>query len=187
MLIAAAVASSIFAATSWEIGYDLQEKAAEENASRYRSDLEKLIEEKDYIAIADYWHANSLYMVRSLEEYGAVYSASSRLGYIFRDLIAQKTKGSWQYRADRLDYTADTLADYLSKLYSVQSEYSYNEAALAADKVAIIEDIQAEALVLLKTYTDLSDEDLEKVPTLSRIALTELLKEGLASRMQEDS
>lgn len=178
-----------FVSVSSDIGYEIRRKEVEAGAGRHLETLLSFLEEGDYCGFAEYYSTNGLYHVSDenvLNEYEAVERAAGYYEWVVRDLERYIGGNSYRFRGDSLDSTCSYMAEYLTRLWNVEEDFSYQkETLLAPDKMAYIEDMRNRVSLLLQAYAGLTEEEAAGLGDMSESRILKILKERLVSVSEE--
>lgn len=189
VLILLDVGAVIFAGMSSEIAYDLKGKKVMAQADQHLENIRALLEEGDYCGFSAYYSANSIYYMSSdtvLDEYSAVHGAAGRYRWILQDLEKYISGDSYSFRKEAMSRTCSYMADNITKLWSVEDQYSYRqEIYLAPDKLSYIQDMRERVSLLLQTYAGLTEEEAGSLGDMSQGRIQKILEERLVSTDEE--
>ncbi len=166
----------ILLGNNYDIRSAREEKIVAKNADQYRKELDRLMDEKDYLMIYNYMQANRISYSDVLPEYYEVYNCCHTYG-TFLDYM--------NYLLDEDSHMTDeeaieSIAEIVDRMYlyaNPTSEYEikkyYNDK-----NMAFIDELTAHLETLVQGYFNLTDEEMESFETLSKAKKQLLLEEG---------
>ena len=179
VLILLDVGAVIFAGISSDIAYSIKEKRIQAQADQHMENILALLEEGDYCGFSAYYSANSIYYATSgtdLEDYR----------WLLQDLEKYISGNSYSFRKESMSRTCAYMAENITKLWSVEDQYSYRqEIYLAPDKLSYIQDMRERVSLLLQTYAGLTEEEAGSLGDLSQGRIQKILEERLVSTDEE--
>ena len=177
ILIIANIAAFIFLISSWNISSSIESRQILKQEALHRDNLNMYLEQKEYQKFSAYYDRYSLYMVEEFRYYNAVKYTIDDYYYVYNSIM-----NPYEYDQDEesIQSTLTILTRQLSEIYHPEDSYSYDKDKYFSDEnMKVISDIQERTKVLLLTYTDLTEEQVNAIPDSSSSIIQNYLKEGL--------
>ena len=163
-----------------DVGDSIKHKQIASRIEEHLAKLEELESAGEYHALYEYYSANRLYSFDETKDFYRVYYASE----CYTDIEIRLCR---LIMRDELNFdTSDTereiwyLCDSVEKLYerSVRDPHDSDER-WSPEHTAAINDMKAEANLLLMTYCNISEEDMAVFETAGIVRKQILIEEGL--------
>lgn len=146
----------------------------------YKSTLDELEENRNYIGFYEYYDENSLYRLDVFEEYKSVYYICNNYVNVYRNTLSVVTEEEGESEYDSYERKIESISDAMESAYyycnpreySNMEEYSTKHQACMDDAIAQMED-------LIQVYFNISDGDMERFPELSTARRQVLMEEGI--------
>ncbi|MCR5733122.1 MAG: zinc ribbon domain-containing protein [Lachnospiraceae bacterium] len=162
---------------SYDIRSARQEKIIAANENKYRDDLDKLIDERDYLGLSYYSRINNIRYSDSLEDLYMIFTVSSVYESFMHDMYYLFDDDSYMDDEEAFE----RIAESMDRIYSYRdpnSEYEKNKYYTDGRVYDYIYDLSVHMETLIKGYFNLSDEDIESFDELSNAKKQILLEDG---------
>ena len=169
------IIAGFISANAWQIKYDRRKQEAAKHAEEHIAAIDRMIEEKDYISIRDYYYDNDMTDGETFEAYSAIVHYAGSLEDLYSTLCNFDAYSFWQSdspNSNRITY----LADDIIELYEDPKNNYYRDEAVTDDKIAIIEDIRHQAEGLL---------EVGELKNMSKARIEEKVRENLEAVFEE--
>ncbi len=181
VLLIAMIASIILFARAWDIGYTLREKKLTKEMPHHKAVLEAYLEEGEYSQFYGYYSSNSLSLGDDYS-YEAVYRASRSYVNIIEIAASVHDPDNFRFQEKYRTENCEYLAEDLIRLFTVEEDLSYYaDEALTEDKLAYVEDMRDRIRAVARTCFGLTEEEIDRIPELSKGKLGAMIGEGIAS------
>ena len=168
-------------ANAWDIGYSIRERNVESGMEADSLVMEAYLEQGEYGKFLGYYDANDINLSHDNPYQGVRMAAGAYVG-ILQDVAALKDPNSYSFKPDRVSDTCYYLAENLNKIYTLEEEYSYYLDEYLPDSMrGYLEDIRDRTSAIAITYFGLTKDDIEKIPSLSKRKLAQMIEEGIKS------
>lgn len=183
-MIAVLIALNCLAMFALTYSYDIEDflinRHVKANYNMYKAALDELEENRNYIGFYQFYNENSLYRAAAFDEYDAVNNICGNYVMIYNNVMAVATEEDAGYEYDSYEYKIEYISDELEyaykyckpREYSNMEEYSPKHQACMDDAIAQMED-------LIQVYFNISDEDMDKFPELSKARRQIIMEEGI--------
>lgn len=190
ILLLAMIASVVFSASSYDIGRRLAVKERAKHADEYKTRIDELLSEKDYMRLHALYDHNNLYILSGeegspLESYQMIFRACADYSQLFEMLMQRMESGSYYYTQERFPGTCGELADLLDRLNRISRESYFPDSCFSDERLADIAGIQQQAQAMLVTYAGFSSEEAAHAADYSKARLETMFEEKLKTLMQE--
>ena len=178
------IIAGFISANAWQIKYDRRKQEAAKHAEEHIAVINRMIEEKDYISIRDYYYDNDMADGETFEAYSAIVHYAGNLEDLYGTLCNFDAYSFWQSdspNSSRITY----LADDIIELYEDPKNNYYRDEAVTDDKMAIIEDIRHQAEGLLVAYAGFDKEEVGELKNMSKARIEEKVRESLEAVFEE--
>lgn len=163
---------------SWEIVRQWKQIKANVNRQNYEAVLNQLEEDGRYMEFSQVFSENQLRSVEQLEHFGAVQMAASEYYYLYGNIMRVVTADE-DYK-ELPGMLAEQVSDGLGYLYRwMDEEERWDESQYTPEHLEAMENMVQEIHLLLKTYWNIREEDLENFPQMSTARRQIILEEGL--------
>jgi hypothetical protein len=178
------IIAGFISANAWQIKYDRRKQEAAKHAEEHIAAINRMIEEKDYISIRDYYYDNDMADGETFEAYSAIVHYAGSLEDLYGTLCNFDAYSFWQSdspNSSRITY----LASDIIELYEDPKNNYYRDEAVTDDKMAIIEDIRHQAEGLLVAYAGFDKEEVGELKNMSKARIEEKVRESLEAVFEE--
>lgn len=178
------IIAGFISANAWQIKYDRRKQEAAKHAEEHIAAINRMIEEKDYISIRDYYYDNDMADGETFEAYSAIIHYAGSLEDLYGTLCNFDAYSFWQSdspNSNRITY----LASDIIELYEDPKNNYYRDEAVTDDKMAIIEDIRHQAEGLLVAYAGFDKEEVGELKNMSKARIEEKVRENLEAVFEE--
>lgn len=163
---------------SWEIVSWWAKMKANANSEKYEAMLSRLEEEGRYMELSRVFSENRLYSVDKLEHFDAVQMTASQYACLYTDIMRYAVVDREQDEFP--EWLAEEVSDELEYLYRwMDEDRRWDEAQYTPEHLESMENMVQEIHLLLKTYWNIKEEDLEDFPEMSKVRRQIILEEGL--------
>jgi len=163
---------------SWEIVRQWKQIKANVNRQNYETLLNQLEAEGRYMEFSQVFSENQLRSVEQLEHFGAVQMTANQYYYLYGNIMRVVTVDE-DYK-ELPGMLAEQVSDGLEYLYRwMDEEERWDESQYTQEHLETMENMVQEIHLLLKTYWNISEEDLENFPRMSTARRQIILEEGL--------
>ena len=181
VLLVALIGGMFLLALSWDIGYSIRERNAEQNLAENAQVLDEYLQNGEYGQFLGYYDANDISL-----SYDNPYQAVRRAAGAYVDLVQYvSTLGKRTGYTSSLEYRSGMcgfIAEDLIKIYTVEQQFTYDaDRYFSPEKRAYIEDMRERAGALAQTYFGLTEEEVREIPNMSASRLTKIIEEALLS------
>ena len=164
------------------------ERQIEAKADIHMAELDRLIEDRDFIGVYAYYNGNHLsygYSSSSpLRNYEAVYYVSMYYKRFYEDLmtlmVIKKNEEIYKYYSK--DGLIEEMAGGLHSLYEEMEPQEYHPEQWAEDKIAYMEDMDETIQQLTVRYFGISEEEAAGMRTMSEARMSVMLEEAYENR-----
>ena len=178
------VVAGFISANAWQIKYDRRKQQSAKHAGEHIAVMERMIEEKDYISVRDYYYGNDMADGETFESYSAIVHYAGSLEDLYSTLCNFDAYSFWQ--SDSLNSSRITyLASDIISLYEDPRTSYYRDEAVTDDKIAVIEDIRHQAEGLLVAYAGFDKEEVGELKNMSKARIEEKVRENLEAVFEE--
>ncbi len=178
------IAAGFISANAWQIKYDRRKQQSAKHAGEHIAAMERMIEEKDYISVRDYYYGNDMADGETFEAYSAIVHYAGNLEDLYGTLCNFDAYSFWQ--SDSLNSSRITyLASDIISLYEDPRTSYYRDEAVTDDKIAVIEDIRHQAEGLLVAYAGFDKEEVGELKNMSKARIEEKVRENLEAVFEE--
>lgn len=168
-------------ANAWDIGYSIREKNVESGMEVDKPVIESYLEQGDYGKFLGYYDANDINLVHD-NPYQGVRMAAGAYVDLIEHVGALNDPNSYSFKPERISDTCYYLAEDLNKIYTLEEEYSYYLDEYLPDSMrGYLDDIRERTGAIAITYFGLTKEDIEKIPSISKRKLAQMIEEGIKS------
>ena len=175
VLVALIAISIILLGNDYDIKRHREEKQVEKNRAEYAAQLDKLIEERDYISVYMYSNAKKLSYSEHMDDYRKICEISHSYWSFIEYSEYLFKEDSFMSESEAINHLADIAESIHS--YKDPSEWEkeryYNEKT-----IGYIDDLTEHVDVLIKGYFHISDEDMANFWDLSEARRKLLMEEG---------
>ena len=178
------VIAGFISANAWQIKYDRRKQQSAKHADEHIAAINRMIEEKDYISIRDYYFDNDMSDGDTFEAYSAIVHYAGSLEDLYGTLCDFDTYSHWHSdsaKSSRVSYLA---SDIISLYEDPRSSY-YRDEAVTEEKIAVIEDIRHQAEGLLVAYAGFDKEEVGELKNMSKSRIEEKVREHLEAIYEE--
>lgn len=149
----------------------------ESNYPEHKTRLDEMEENRQYIALAEYWQSYELNDSDILDEYNAVYRVCSAYSMVYRYTMRLATH---EETYTSVENQLEILVGYAEDVYNISkpSEY-YLETRYQQKHQACMDDAVKQMEDLLQVYFNLTDEEIESFSELNQARRQIMLEEGL--------
>ena len=178
------VIAGFISANAWQIKYDRRKQQSAKHAEEHIAAMNRMIEEKDYISVRDYYFDNDMADGETFEAYSAIVHYAGSLEDLYGTLCNFDAYSFWQ--SDSLNSSRITyLASNIISLYEDPRTSYYRDEAVTDDKIAVIEDIRHQAEGLLVAYAGFDKEEVGELKNMSKARIEEKVRENLEAVFEE--
>ena len=178
------IIAGFISANAWQIKYDRRKQQAAKHAEEHIAAIDRMIEEKDYISVRDYYYGNDMADGETFEAYSAIVHYAGSLEDLYGTLCNFDAYSFWQ--SDSLNSSRITyLASDIISLYEDPRTSYYRDEAVTDDKIAVIEDIRHQAEGLLVAYAGFDKEEVGELKNMSKARIEEKVRENLEAVFEE--
>lgn len=161
---------------AWTVAGALEQRKVTANLKTHRAAMEELEREQDYIGLAKYYEAHSLYGNKALEEYEIVYRICSNYEYLYSNIMRLGIEGDYTEDEELVQSISDTL-DYIYKCMERQDYYPAEcYEGLHGETIGHIKD---NLVALFVTYAHVGQAEAEKFPEISKGRRQVAMERGL--------
>ena len=180
VLITLIVACAFVFQSADDIRWSMKEKSIASNAETYRNNINRFIEDEDYLSLYAYIDTNRIIYSDNFLEYGGVFDTTRQYNYIYDDLMTLQSKraGSGKFSYTSTSELIEGIADKIHNLYKMTEPNKFNPEAFQGDKKKYMDSLKSHLEVLISGYFGLSLEDAAKMSELSTSKICLLLEEG---------
>jgi len=166
----------VLLSNNYEIRSAREEKIVAKNAGMYRKELDRLMDENDYLTLYYYMQSNRISYSDSLEEYYMVYNACHTY-HTFMDymnyLIDENTHMTDEEAIESISEIIDRMYTYANPTSEYEIKKYYSDR-----NMEFINGVLDHMTTIVKGYFNLSDEEMDSFATLSKAKKQLLLEEG---------
>ena len=165
---------------SYSLNERKEKRAAARNHDAYVEQIEKYLENKDYVELAAFCDKHRLDYNDDFEEYRRIIYGADSFENIYRGLwdVAFCTPDT------RSMYYAENLSKNINNFYEqIQQDQSYSKNPERTKEVYA--EMEEEMLLLLRRYLGLSKEDTDSMKELTKSKRTVMIEEALDARLVE--
>lgn len=179
VLVALSLVFVFLGENSYQIERMIQRNKIESNYSYYKAKMDELEANRDYAGMAAFYEYQRIHSSERFEEFRAVYRISDDFRYYSKYVMEiYQYDGSQYYEVeDRFRYVAEQLENIYK--YQTPPEYA-NEAEYSGEHLAYMNDCIKETEEIAQVFFNLTQEEVESLPTLSIARKQILLEEGYA-------
>ena len=163
---------------SWSIAGAIRLMKVNANYEAYAAQVEQLEREGRFMEFANVFEANDLRDDERFDTYSQVAWAADQYSYLYDYIVSVATLDEDSYETpERL---AEYIADGLEYVYRYMDEDErWDESQYTPERLAAMDQMVEELHLLLKTYWNVSEEDLERFPQMSSARRQIILEEGV--------
>ena len=166
---------------AWDIGYSIREKNVQNDMPADKVVLDTFLEQGDYSQFVGYYDANNLYLGRD-DSYQAVHKAANAYTRLLENLVVVNNPDAFPYRENYISDVCGYMAEEYNDIFTLEEQFSYNREEYLPDSMRVyVDDIRERAGAIAITYLGFTPEDVEKIPSLSKRKLAQMIEEGIAS------
>ena len=175
----------IFAAKAYDIAAAIRVRDMEKREDEFRSRIETLLDEKDFIALYEMYNGEGLYMVSSsyrseaLSDYDMIFRAAGAYSTVFEYLGDRTEDGLRHFESDRIDTYTGMIASSLMTLYTLEEQRYFDESCFAEDRLVHVHEMQDQIGSMLIAYAGFTPDEVRQIPEMSENHLEKLLTERL--------
>lgn len=163
---------------AWELGGQMRLIRVRMNREEYIARMETLEKERKFREFSSVYEADNLRNDSDFEHYRAFQYMASQYGYLYTSIMRQVgTEENRYYTPEQLAEDVNSQLGYLYR--QLDEDHSWDEEQYTPEHMATMEDLIDEVHLLLKTYWNISAEDLEKFRKLSSGKRQVILERGL--------
>ena len=178
------VIAGVISADAWQIKYDRRKQQSAKHAEEHIAAMNRMIEEKDYISVRDYYFDNDMADGETFEAYSAIVHYAGSLEDLYSTLCNFDAYSFWQSDSPT-DSRITYLASDIISLYEDPKNSYYRDEAVTDDKIAVIEDIRHQAEGLLVAYAGFDKEEVGELKDMSKARIEEKVRENLEAVFKE--
>ena len=178
------IIAGFISANAWQIKYDRRKQQSAKHAEEHIAAINRMIEEKDYISVRDYYYDNDMADGDAFEAYSAIVHYAGSLKDLYGTLCDFDTYSYWHSDsaiANRVSYLA---SDIISLYEDPRTSY-YRDEAVTDDKIAVIEDIRHQAEGLLVAYAGFDKEEVSELKNMSKSRIEEKVGDNFETILEE--
>lgn len=161
-----------------DIRYDMLKKAQAKEFPTHSAEIERLMDERDYLAVNAYVEENQLSYITTYEDaYSCVMNASNYYKYFYVYLM--ELQGIKKYPDKYVlseEEGVEHIAEFIHTVYECGVPQEYNKESFTENNKAYVKDLTKEMETMVQGYFGLSDEDIEKMRTMSEAKIVVLLE-----------
>ena len=180
VLVALIAAVGVLFAKADDIRWWQMEKEVESRTPEFAAEIDRLMEERDYLGISYYFSVNKITYTSAMREYDAVYDTSSRYRTFYENLMTLQARKadpeSYRY------YTESELIEDISKnihsLYEYMKPNDYNKEAYEGDKMEYMEALRDHMEILVSGYFGLTPEEAREMRTMTVSRINVMLEDN---------
>lgn len=182
IMLLATLLSYLFCSNAWDISYYFHRWKAAANSSAYTKQLQAYEADEDYLALAAFYSANSLYNIEAYDEFAYVREAASSYQTIYYYSISLLEEERWENEhRDTLKYLCNSLDDFYELLSREHYSWYTQAGAYRPIHQQSVSRIEEKIEGILRFCFSLSEEDLEDFRTMSAAEKRVLLERRLLS------
>lgn len=168
----------VLMSNSWEIHRLRCKSDINRNLLTYSKTMAEYEQNEDFIGLSTFYETKYLSSSEHFDEYRQVNMVCTQYKYFYQYLMECTTMEEDAYFSmeNRIEYMVEQLS-YIYK-YSKQEEYS-DQKCFTPQHVACMNAVVKQCNLLLKTYCNVSDEDLERFPNISNARKQIIVERGL--------
>ena len=178
VLVALNVTVLLMFSRAWDIQKLLRAREINKNFMKHKATMEQQEEDREYIALAEYYDTYYLRSNKAFEHYEKVYYACQNYEYFCTYLldVVVADENEYNRKEDQIAYMVDQI-EYVYK-YSQKQEY-VDEKYYTPEHVACMQDLVKQMEDILQEYCNLTDEEVEKFPEMSKARRQIAIERGL--------
>ncbi len=154
-----------------------ERKIIRAHLNEYTEQINKYMDERDYLSMHYYFQTNRLAYAEDLDDYYIAYSASGCYNQLLEFLDHLFREDSYISDEEAIERIASNMDRLIAMKYpksdAEKKRYYNNEKT-----IAYVNDLTAHCETLLRGYFGLSEEDIEEFETLSKARKQVMLEEG---------
>ena len=178
------IVAGFISANAWQIKYDRRKQQAAKHAEEHIAAIDRMIEEKNYITIREYYFDNDMADGEIFDTYSAIVHYAGSLEELYGTLCDFDTYGFWQSNSDKSNRITYLASDIISLYEDPRTSY-YSDEAITDEKMAVIEDIRRQAEGLLVAYAGFDKEEVGELKNMSKSRIEEKVGEHLEAIFEE--
>lgn len=185
ILVAANLAVLFFINNIYDFEDFFRERELKNNYAIHKEQLDKMEENRDYIAFACYWTDYNMYSCDVFDEFYLVSQACNSFSYLYQNTMDIVTKEESEYYSheDRIEHVAEQI-EYVYK-YANKRDY-VDEEQYKPQHQECLDDLVEDMEAFVQTYYGLTDEQIESFEELSKARRQILLEEGIKQYEQTE-
>ena len=163
-----------------DLRYLKLEKDIERNAAVHMANIDKLMEERDYVGVNAYFSENRLSFTDAFRKYDCI-SDSSMHYRMFRQelmILAAKKNDPERYKYYTEEELLENIAKYMHSVYEDMTPQGYNKDSFTEENIAYMEDLASEMETMVMGYLGVSEEDMKSIRTRSVSRINVLLEDS---------
>lgn len=178
VLVALNVILLFMLANKWEIRAFFENRKIEEHLNVHISKMKELEEKRDYIGFSQYYNSNRLSLNKHFDEYEVLHTVCNNYEFLYQYLpgISKERYDDYYTKEEQAESIASQV--YYIYQYSKQDKYM-NEKCFTKKHMDTMNDLKNHLNYILKTYCKVTDEELDKLPTLSKARIQLIIERGL--------
>ena len=183
VMIAVAAGLFILAMSADDLKYSRMQKSIEANSGKYKAEINALMDARDYLAVDEYFDAKHISYSTPMEEYYAVEQASNYYAYYYGNILELLERNIEDGIINHFRTTNEILTDIGKNIGKINEackvEKWYEErGCYTPEKMAYMDDLQAQVAVLAQAYLGISEEDAEQLSTMSEARIIVMLEDS---------
>ena len=175
----------VMAASAWDIQRGYKRSLADKKYNQYSAELNRLIEEKDYLALSSFADA------KMLDRYDGAYEVY-RNDFEACDSYVQIYESVQRFislneTGKSMDYICEMFGSSMDLFYRKYEdrENRYTEQIYQPDTyLKMMDSMMEEINLMLKTYCGFTEDELEQLPNVSNVRKQVLFEEKLMQKLE---
>lgn len=163
----------------WEIRNMMSRYDITKHLTEYKTQLNEYEQNHQYMEFMKYYRTKNLDCHDAFEEYKHVYYVCSSYVSVYNDIISLQTYNK-EFDSDIKDNLVENLARQLDNMYKYSEPNAYSKDIwFSPEHVATMDEVKERTGYLLRVYCNLTEEQIAKLPALSRARKEIMLEERM--------